>query len=142
MNINQALKAKNKLTSEIRELYSILHSNNSIVEGNTRHYGVEEILNKINALSGELVELKAKIHTANTPIYNKIFQLSELKAMAKNIKNLDCTEGTSNSRWGEEAVKRVVEINVRQRDEMVKNLEAQIEAIQNELDAWNYTTQI
>ena len=77
MTVKQALKAKNKLVVSIMECYSLVKEYNSIEQGNPRRYSVIGLLNEANQLTRELVELKAKIHRANAPVYDKIFLMAE-----------------------------------------------------------------
>lgn len=143
MNIKQALKRKNKLVTLIAEEYSKASSYNSIEEGNARPYSSTEAIQKWIQYSDELVEMKSKIHRANAPMYEKIFGLSELKSQIKHLKSLNCTQGKERNRWNEnEPIIRHAEINTLERDTMVKNLEARIEMIQDELDEFNATTHI
>jgi Ni2+-binding GTPase involved in maturation of urease and hydrogenase len=55
---------------------------------------------------------------------------------------LNCSSGkVAGGRWGEgEPVVKHAEINVVEKDKMVKNLEARIEQLQDELDQWNHVT--
>ena len=88
MNVKQALKVKNKLVTDLKANFEILKKYNSIEEGNPRRYSMEETLDKITTLSNELVELKAQIHRANAPVYDKIFALAELKGLVKELKKV------------------------------------------------------
>jgi hypothetical protein len=58
MTIRQALKQKNKLVQELRELNARLHANNSIIEGNVRDYSSKETLNGIYSK----IILKTKVY--------------------------------------------------------------------------------
>ncbi len=145
MTIRQALKQKNKLVQELRELNTRLTANNSIIEGNTRDYSAKETLSDIYIKVNELTVLKTKIHRANTPVYDKIFLLSELKSLAQSLRNLDCTNGIAQdfySRRSETQVIKTSEISVQAKDNEVKFLETRIEQIQDELDQFNATTTI
>lgn len=145
MNIKQALKKKNKLVGLIHEEFHKASQYNVVDEGNPRPYSATESITKWMELSNELVLLKTKIHEANLPVYYKIFELSELKNQVKNLKSLNCISGkVSTSRWGSESepVMKHAEINVVEKDKMVKNLESRIEQIQDELDQWNHNTLI
>ncbi len=145
MNVKQGLKKKNTLVKEIQELYGRLAQYNSIEVGNFRAYSPKDTLEQINQKSNELVELKTKIHKANTPVYDKIFRLSELKSTITRLKSLDCTEGVSNdyySRNRENPPVKTAEISVVERDEMVKFMEGQIEDLQDILDSHNQNTEI
>jgi hypothetical protein len=135
MNVKQGLKKKNTLVKEIQELYVRLSQYNSVEVGNERPY----------QKSNELVELKTKIHKANTPVYDKIFRLSELKSTISRLKTLDCTEGVSTdyySRNRENPPVKTAEVSVVERDDMVKFMEGQIEDLQDILDNHNQNTEI
>ncbi len=145
MNIKQALKRKNKLVGMINEEFHKASQYNVIDEGNPRPYSATEAIGTWMQLSNELIVLKTQIHKANVPVYDKIFELSELKNQVKYLKTLNCTSGkVSTSRWGSETepVIKHAEINVVERDKMVKSLESRIESLQDELDQWNHNTQI
>ncbi len=142
MNVKQALKAKNKLTVRINECYSLAKSYNSIEEGNTRRYSVIGLLNEANELTRELVDLKARIHQANQPVYGKIFLMAELKGRVKQLKSISCEEGKVTERYGSIQSVKEVELDVVQKDAMIKQLEAEIEQLQDELDVHNATTNI
>ena len=142
MNIKQALKEKNKQLKLISENYQKLVTYNSVEEGTERPYdpakSLEDWMNGIQ----DLVELKTKIHRANTKVYDKIFRLAELKSVAKQLRNLDCTTGKySGYRSAEPIIKNAV-IGLLKRDEMIKEIEAEIETIQEELDNHNAKTKI
>lgn len=144
MNIKQALKRKNKLIGMITEEFFKASHYNVVEEGNPRPYSATESIKKWMELSNELVELKTKIHQANLPMYNKIFELSELKSQVKNLKTLNCVSGRiAPSRFeNSEPVVKHAEINVVERDNMIKSMELKIEQLQDELDKWNHNTLI
>ena len=144
MTIKQALKQKNKLIKQIGENTKLMQEYNSIEVGNERPYSSAELLDKISQDTKELARLKSRIHIANTPILNEIFLMSELKSMVQSLKKMDCTEGRSTRdrfRMESEVIK-TSEISLVKRNETIKELEAQIEAIQDVLDLFNATTQI
>ena len=95
MNVKQGLKKKNTLVKEIQELYARLSQYNSVEVGNVRPYSPKDMLEQVNQKSNELVELKTKIHKANTPVYDKIFRLSELKSTISLFGNIK-----KYCRWG------------------------------------------
>ena len=145
MNIKQALKKKNKLVGLIHEEFYKASQYNVIDEGNPRPYSATESIGKWMQLTNELIVLKTAIHKANLPVYDKIFEMSELKNQVKSLKSLNCASGkVSTSRWGSESepVIKHAEINIVERDSMIKNLESRIETLQDELDQWNHNTLI
>jgi hypothetical protein len=143
MTIRQALKEKNSLLKRIKDEMVKVNDYNSIDEGNTRPYSTRECLIKVKELTDELTRLKTRIHLANAPVYYKIFELSELKNLVKNIRMVDCSEGKVTERYSRsEPSIKVAEIGVVERDTIIKDFEEQIERLQDELDHHNATTQI
>ncbi len=142
MNIKQALKLKNKLVANIKEGYSIIHSQNSIEKGNPRRYSVKDKLDEVMKYTNELVEIKRHIHNANQPVFEKIFLMAELKGMVKELKKMSVEEGKQLSGYRALAEEKEVEMNIAERDARVKELEETIERIQDELDVFNATTEI
>ena len=143
MTIRQALKEKNSLLKRINDELVKVKTYNSIDEGNIRPYSTRESLIKVKDLTDELTRLKTRIHTANLPVYHKIFELSELKNLVKHIRSIDCSEGKVSERFSRtEPSVKVAEIGVVERDTIIKDFEEQIERLQDELDHHNATTQI
>ena len=142
MNVKQALKVKNKLVTDLKANFEILKKYNSIEEGNPRRYSMEETLDKITTLSNELVELKAQIHRANAPVYDKIFALAELKGLVKELKKIPTDEGKQESRYGSVISVKEVELNIVDIQKKVDILCVKIEELQNELDIHNANTNI
>jgi hypothetical protein len=142
MNVKQALKVKNKLVTDLKAQYQILQKYNSIEEGNPRRYSMVATFNKITDLSDELVELKARIHKANQPVYDKIFALAELKGMIKELKKVSTEEGKSSDRYSSIPSVKEVELNIVDIQDKVDMISVKIEEIQNELDIHNSNTNI
>jgi hypothetical protein len=142
MNVKQALKVKNKLVTDLKANFEILKKYNSIEEGNPRRYSMNDTLDNITELSNELVELKAQIHRANQPVYDKIFALAELKGLVKELKKVPTEEGKINERYGSVVSVKEVELNVVDIQNKVNILTTKIEEIQNELDIHNANTNI
>lgn len=141
MNIKQALKRKNKLVGLMAEEWSKVSQYNVTDDGNPRPYSAVEAMARWMQLSEELVTLKSKIHLANGPKYDQIFRLAETKNQVKYLKSLNCQSGKVQNRWDSEAPTiKHAEINVVERDKMVKDMEARIEMIQDDLDQWNHNT--
>jgi hypothetical protein len=142
MNINQALKEKSRIVRRLDSLYTILKAYNSIEIGNVRRYSILNTLSDINELIEELVELKTKIHRANIAVYGKIFRLSELKSLVKQIKEMPVTEGKKMAMYGNSSENLEVEINAQQRDGIIIGIQTEIDKLQDELDMYNATTHI
>lgn len=144
MNIKQALKLKNKLIKSISENTKLLQQYNTVEVGNPRPYSSTVLMVEISKATDELIELKSKIHRANAPMFEKIFEMSELKSAIKGLQKLECTEGKSNRdryRMESELV-LTSEISLVVRNGKIKNLEERIEYLQDEMDVFNSNTEI
>ena len=128
--------------SFLNSQFEILKKYNSIEEGNPRRYSMNDTLDKITNLSNELVELKAQIHKANQPVYDKIFALAELKGLVKELKKVPTDEGKQVERYGSVASVKEVELTIVDIQNKVDILSVKIEELQNELDIHNANTQI
>ena len=142
MNIKQALKAKNKLVAEIKELHMLLQNNNSVEESTVRRFNVNGLVEQIQQASKELVALKAKIHKANVPVFEKIFTMAELKGQVKELRKLSTEEGKVSARYSGIVETKSVVLTALDVRNMIKGLESEIESIQDELDVHNATTNI
>lgn len=142
MNIKQALKLKNKLVANIKECYTVIQTQNSIEKGNPRRYSIAAKLDEVMKYTNELVEIKRHIHNANQPVFEKIFLMAELKGMVKELKKMSVEEGKQSDRYSMNSSEKEVEITVLERDRRVKELEATIEKLQDELDTFNAVTEI
>lgn len=142
ITIKQALKQKNKLVAEIKAQYKIAQELNSIEEGNIRRFSVNEALETATNLTKELINLKARIHSANAPVYGKIFEMSELKSQIKELRSIPTTEGKVTGRYNAAPEIKVVEIDAAEMAKKIKTIETRIETLQDELDAHNANIQI
>jgi hypothetical protein len=144
MNIKQALKLKNKLIKSISENTKLLQQYNTVEVGNPRPYSSTVLMVEISKATDELIALKSKIHRANAPMFEKIFEMSELKSTIKALQKLDCTEGKSNrDRYRMESELILTsEVSLVVRNGKIKNLEERIEYLQDEMDVFNSNTEI
>jgi len=141
MNLTKALKHKKKLVKQIDEAFIRFGRFNSVQEGSVG-YDPEQAYNRWVELTDELIDLKAKIHTANAGIANKIFKLGELKNMAARLRNVDTREGTIKDTYSDTSIEYTVYMNLFARDARVAELEEQIETLQEEIEAYNALTKI
>lgn len=144
MNINKALKEKNKLVKSILERSKRITEENSVIVGAVRNYSPTVELDVMMEEINELVNLKASIHRANAEVYDKIFRLSELKNLAKTLRGVSTQEGNVNrGRYGDTTIMTYEsEIKTSEKDSLIRNIETLIEELQEELDAHNATKTI
>lgn len=144
MNIKQALKEKNKLAKKVTDLMDRTNRNNSMDEGAVRSYDPKESLEQALQMVDDLVNLKTKMHMANSEVYDKIFRMSEYKSLVKYLKTLNCSQGTIvTSRYGDSTARQMTTVITEvERDALVEKYETLIDNLQTELDTHNATTQI
>jgi len=142
MNLTKALKHKKKLVKQADEMFVRFSKFNSIAKGSTG-YAPSVAYDEWVRLTNELIDLKTKIHIANTGIASKIFKLGELKSMAAKLRNVETKEGVHRDRYGDgNEIEYVAYMDIFKRDEVVKELEEQIETLQEEIEAYNALTMI
>lgn len=146
MTLHQALKQKKKLTGRIAALKSLIESKNSYPEGTVdpENFDVrklnEELLEKIR----ELVTLKLTINEMNRVVQEKIYNLSEYKALIAFWNSVPVHEGEHvTGDFGSRIVRTYVsQIDEKTRDEMVREFQDKVDLLQEELDGFNYTTSV
>jgi len=141
MNLTKALKQKKKLVKQIDEMFIRFSKFNSTEKGSVGYDAGEAFENWIN-LTDQLVDLKTKIHIANAGIASKIFTLGELKNMAAKLRNVSTQEGVVKDRYTDVVSEYTVHMNLFDKDLRIKELEEQIETLQEEIEAYNALTMI
>lgn len=146
MKLTKALKLKNKLVKRANDAYAKLKEFNSVVQGTEIPYPASDSMKEWKDATNELIKLKAKIHVANAPIYEKIYRMSELKAFVTKMKQVDTKHGsvTETPRFGGESktIEYVAVFQRREVDEFIDIYESEIEALQEEIEQFNATTSI
>jgi len=147
MKLFQALKQKNRLVSEIKELSALLISHNrTSVVAKTSEVNIDDTIEKLNAKIWELIELKHAINIANQPIQKDIYILSEHKAFLKALKLVPtATVDVSDGRWGAskaDTSEYNVQMTYDQKQALIEVTVASIGTLQDRLDEFNFTTEI
>lgn len=146
MKLHKALKLRKKLVGEIAQLKTQIQSKNSYLIGslNPEKYNVpnlyKELMEKIDQLTG----LKFVINEANREIQSKIYVMSEYKALITFWNSVPTTEGThEGGRFGSEALREyAVQVDEETRNGYVKEFQEKVDALQEEIDVYNYTTDV
>jgi hypothetical protein len=142
MKIAQALKLKNKLGKEYRQVIHQITTYNSYPTNKKNHFDVKKLMEEAQKLQNELIRLKTAIHLAAAPRRSEIFKLSELKDYLKNIKSMSTTEGLETERYNAVTIEYSVQINEIEKLKIIKQLEEKIDGIQEELDVFNIRTDV
>jgi hypothetical protein len=146
MNLSQALKQKTRLAGELVRQQQILQRENSRRSDSVSAVDRNAVYGKILDLSTQLGELKGKITQANVNIYPALERMAELKSRIGFLNGLDKRKGEEISFVGHDQEKLVYKwdsfIDQEKCDETVAELQEQINDLQDEVDAFNATTEI
>ena len=146
MNIAQALKLKNRLAGELARKQQILSRENARRSDSVSKVDRQSIWNDILTISDQLGELKGKITRANVSIYPALERMSELKSRIAYVERLPMREGEEVEYLGRdnERITRTWNsfINQEESDRLVAKYQAEIDELQDKVDAFNATTQL
>ena len=144
MKLYKALKEKKNLIGEITKLKEQIKEKNSYLEGskNGENFDAKATYTELLIKMNELVGLKYAISIANQEIQSKIFLLGELKALIAFWKEVSVVEGAQMSGYADKVSNFCVHFNEEERNEIVNKFQKQVDALQDELDEYNYETEI
>jgi sugar-specific transcriptional regulator TrmB len=140
MNLRKALKEKNKVAGNLNHLFHRMRENNITEDGQSRPYNSKEVLREINQEIDQLIELKVKLQLANTPILNDIYRVAELKVLIRQLRYMECNDSRKISSGI--ITYHIATIKADERDQLIKSLEEEIEAIHERIDAFNFRTSL
>jgi hypothetical protein len=144
MKISKLLKSKNKLSGEINRLQGLIAQENVVENDNTSLFDVLKLYEEYNLKSKELCEVKTTLAIANVAIYDKIFEMAELKGKASFLHTLDVRQGKYITGRGDTKTELVYTPAISKIfvDEEIKKISTKIEEIQEKLDEFNHTSNI
>ncbi len=146
ITLARALKLKNRLQSSIRSVAGDLEKYNSIVKDGTKEVDTRISLGEYDRVVDCLISLKVKIFVANVPVYEKILRLAETKSKIKVLRSLDTQHGKVVDTYRYSGSSEMIEYEANFRkadvDSIIRDLEDQVDQIQEELDKNNHMTHI
>ena len=144
MKLYKALKLKKSLIGEITKLKTEIMGKNSYLLGskNGENFPArdkfQELLSKIDELTG----LKFVINEANREIQSKIYVMSEHKALIAFWNGINVTEGNVSVDYGGVIREYLVHFTEEERNDLVKYYQKRVDALQDEIDVFNHTTDV
>ncbi|MFW5847671.1 MAG: hypothetical protein ACOCVF_02015 [bacterium] len=143
MILQRALKEKNRLVSRINKLKTKIQRKNSYREGDPTpdQFKVHDLMRELFENLEKLNTLKFVINEANREIQPYIYQISEYKSLIQFLQNISVQEGVVDNYNGNSVVYKT-QMNELEINEMVENFENKIDLLQEEIDRYNYTTDI
>lgn len=143
MKLSKALKLKNRKLKDYTETLNKAVIYNSYDVDSKQVYNSQGMMDQAISLKDDYVALKTAIHSTSEPIRSKIFMMGELKTFLSKIKNLDTKEGVQKEGYREITTRTyVASINEDGKNSLIKNIEDQIETLQDEIDNFNATTEL
>ena len=143
MKLNKALKLKNQLAGEVAALKERLADQNSRASTVPFDYDNRQVLADLRSKLDDLIQVKAAIAVANAPQYARIFRLAEINGLVAHLKCLNVRHGTfkEGGSFAQSAfeVEYIAQIKKADVDQIVSDLEAEIVALQDELDEFNHS---
>lgn len=143
ISLRKALQVKKNLTGDIAKLKSIIKTNNSVKRVNP-NIDVKALHTELNDKINKLLALKTAITISNVSIYSKIVLADEIKAKISFYEELNVhlySSGFDGQRNVIE-VEHTVIISELERNEIVKTLKVELEAVLDAIDYYNSTTTI
>lgn len=141
ITLAKALKLKNRLTGRLARIDGDLKKYNSTLEGSDR-LDVPTLYTERAALVARLVALKGAISQGNTPIQQAIYEMAEHKALLKLLAELSTAHGKVMQGYQTAEVTYVAQLRQADVEKEVARLEAEIDRLQDRVDAFNHQTLI
>lgn len=140
MNIAQAMKQKNRLAKKLAQIRSDIQTENSRLEGNTPTMDIESLMKEQDQVVESLIRLKIAIFVASTPVREHILRMAEYKAIIGFLNGIDTRSGQIKD-YGD-PVSYEATFSKSWVREQVEKCEAEIDVLQDELDAFNHRTEV
>jgi len=136
ISLTKALKVKNRLAGRLAQVTSTIQVYNSAVKGRSTEVDVAQLDKDRKQLVDALVSLKAAIYENNRGIYHFLAELEENKSEIEFLRGLNTRHGTEPGYQGQ-TVEYVAVIKKTDVDKRIKQLEREIDGLQDKIDAYN-----
>lgn len=145
MNIAQALKEKNRLLKKITGITAQIKSSNRHRADLRNIPDVSALVATLEKLQGELVALKGRIAVASAKIQPKLAKMDTIRQFSAMLETLNTDESPDVTHRGYQNVQEipvVVQMGRQVVDAKKEALTAELDALQDEVDTFNATTQV
>ena len=142
ITLAKALAVKNRLAGRLVQAETAIETDNSVLIGRRpTAVDVRAEYARYASIQSAIVALKAATQRANLPIFERIFELAEIKTRLKLLTDLDTKHGAEPGYNGSEFVYDAV-FQKPEVLELIRRLEAQADQIQDELNHHNAVTTV
>jgi len=142
VSLSRALKEKNRQVKRVKVLQDQIRQYNSVVAGSAKPFDVQSKFTEYEAAALKLAALKSAIQIANAPIVPKIHEMAELRGLIAFLGALDTKAGRNVYGFQGELVDYEAAIDAAQAEHMRKRFEDRLDALQDEVDAFNASTEV
>lgn len=143
LTLAKALAVKNRLVGRLTQARSNIETYNSVLVGQAGESSIDvrAEFQRYLSLQDAVVRVKSVIQRANMPLLEDIFKMSEVKDRLKLLSGLNTKSGSEPSFNGL-IYTYVTTYTKAEVLEMIRRLEAEIDTIQDRLNAHNATTRV
>lgn len=146
LTLAKALAVKNRLAGRLAQARGNIETYNSVLAGQREgdDAGVVDVraeFDRMLMLQDALVAVKAAIQRANIEIYAEVLRLGEIKSLIQMLNGLNTRHGSEPGYNGVE-FRYVAELRKPEVLELIREREAEIDAIQDRINQYNAATRI
>jgi len=143
VTLAKAMKVKNRLAGRLARLTVQIQQTNSVIEGQPQP-DVLALWRQREEMVESLLRLKAALSLATSRIQHLLLQMQEKKATITLLQGLNTRDGDSGQVHYGTTQKVIYRAAIKQDNvkEWVEKLEQEIDALQDEVDAYNAQTRI
>jgi hypothetical protein len=142
MNLAKALKEKNRLAKKMSNIQSLIQQGNSIPKASEREVNINTLIDDLELKTQQLIQLKIKIFEASRPIREHILKMAELKTRINFLQSVSTTKGLHRPGYGADLIEYDAVLTSKTIQDIVEKHEKEIDELQDEIDTFNYTTEI
>ena len=142
VHLAKALKLQKRLAGRYSETVSNISSYNSVLEEQKDQVDVAKLIEQRDAISAALVDLKVALYQGNKGIQKELYTLAEKKGEADLYRGLNTRNGSERHGYQNTTVTYVATITKAQADAKVRQLESDVDALQDTVDAYNHKVKI
>ena len=143
ITLAKALAVKNRMAGRLVQTQSSIETSNSVLIGQRdSSVDVRGEFARYEAIQAGIVAVKGAIQRANLPIFERIFELAEIKTRIKLLVDLPTKHGAEPGSYG--GAEYVYDATFLKPEvlELVRKLEAQADQFQDELNQYNAATTV
>jgi hypothetical protein len=142
ISLAKGLKLKNRLAGRLNKVQNDIVTYNSVLGEQVGQVDVLELTKLRDEIAETLITLKTKIIVANNEIQGDLIRQGELKSKLTWLATLPTRDGKERHGYQNTEVTWVAVLKKKDVDDETRKLEAEIDAIQDKLDAYNHTKKI